>query len=195
MATWSSVLIKPLITEWLLLVVQLLLLSVCSLLLLYLLNHFCTLCEFNISWKRIFLSLSQGVTANTALNNVSSPTWLFPTASSLPDMIFYYRYLKSQFVIYFVSFTHDGGFSFAYITRVHFTAFLMFPGRARQLRPVNKAGPPPSDWDVTPQWPLRTTSPCRGISHCEQGFNFWVNQMRTFYPPSSLGLNLARVIQ
>ncbi|XP_076015395.1 endosome/lysosome-associated apoptosis and autophagy regulator 1 isoform X2 [Genypterus blacodes] len=32
-----------------------------------------------------------GVTTDTALNKVSSPIWLFPTASSLLDIIFYYR--------------------------------------------------------------------------------------------------------
>ncbi|XP_026189393.1 UPF0577 protein KIAA1324 [Mastacembelus armatus] len=32
-----------------------------------------------------------GVTTDTTLNGISSPEWLFPTASSLPDVIFYYK--------------------------------------------------------------------------------------------------------
>ncbi|XP_072223359.1 endosome/lysosome-associated apoptosis and autophagy regulator 1 [Leuresthes tenuis] len=32
-----------------------------------------------------------GVTTETTLGGISSPTWLFPSASSLPDVIFYYK--------------------------------------------------------------------------------------------------------
>ncbi|KAM9856084.1 endosome/lysosome-associated apoptosis and autophagy regulator 1 [Aulostomus maculatus] len=32
-----------------------------------------------------------GVTAETSLSNISSPNWLFPSSSGLPDVIFYYK--------------------------------------------------------------------------------------------------------
>lgn len=42
------------------------------------------------SLKLIRLS-SKGVSTHTSLSGISSPNWLFPSSSSLPDVIFYFR--------------------------------------------------------------------------------------------------------
>lgn len=47
--------------------------------------------------------------------------------------------------------------------------FVIFPGPVRRLRLVNKAGQLPSEWDVIPQWLLKTTSRCQGIKHHDIG--------------------------
>lgn len=59
-----------------------------------------------------------------------------------------------------------------------FIMFVMFPGPVRRLRLVNEAGQPPLDWDAIPQWLLKTTSHCRGISHHNQAFFFFFDLTR-----------------
>lgn len=50
-----------------------------------------------------------------------------------------------------------------------FVMFVIFSGPVRRLKPVNKAGQLPSEWDAIPQWLLKTTSCCQGTIHHDLG--------------------------